>query len=253
MRNPLVVEPPHGAHHNHACGQGVRGQYRPARPTGDGPGRLRLGAQGGLRSCERNHVAAFAAAREMLQNLGALALRERLLHKSRQQVRIGMLPSLAGLPSIAHDFGKLFHHHSLLTFLRDSYIILSHFPALPCRSLPMPALRGLWPMPALRGLWPMPALRGLWQGGPEIRHPTRRARTPPARTGRRAATQPDTDLISPLSGADDPLVRERRARRILRQSAANIYCQILNIHFQGLFGLPPAHTRFCEPPEDVLA
>ena len=58
-------------------------------------------------------------------------------------------------------------------------------------------------MPALRGLWPMPPLRGLWQGGPEIRHPTRRARTPPARTGRRAATQPDTDLIPPLSGADD--------------------------------------------------
>src|SRR5438105_7197460 len=138
MRNPLVVEPPHGAHHNHACGQGAPAQYRPAQPTGDGPGRLRLGAQGGLRSCERNHVAAFAAAREMLQNLGALALRERLLHKSRQQVRIGMLPSLAGLPSLAHDFGKLFHH-SLLTFLRDSYIILSHFPG---PSVPVVAYAG---------------------------------------------------------------------------------------------------------------
>ena len=101
----------HGQHR--ASGQRSPTQPEPTRNKGFKREYRTIRHQLGLR--ERNHVATRSTLREMAHDLNPLPLRQRALHKRREEIRIGMrhrarrqcsrpLSQLAG-----YDFWQLFH------------------------------------------------------------------------------------------------------------------------------------------------
>jgi len=62
---------------------------------------------------QSDHVAALAAAGEVLEHDSAFEFAQRLLGKGRQNVSIGVMGDGCGLQPFAYDFGDLLHFQIL--------------------------------------------------------------------------------------------------------------------------------------------